>query len=304
MKKIIVILSILGIVFILFMFIVSDYLFNFALNPKKDKSLIFTQSEKIKKNYDFFDNFEEKEEIFINNSENLKLKGYIFEHKDKKTDKWVIAVHGFSSSPRRLSEVVSNIYNMGYNILTPVLQAHEGSEGKYYTMGGKDSSDLVIWCNTIIKEKKAKKIVLYGESMGAATVMLSLSKGLPDEVVAFIEDCGYYSLEQMYKYELKNLFKLPSFPLIQFQDIYMKFKTGVGVYEIDATKGLKNTKLPAFLIHGTKDKFVPYENVNVIYDMIQSEKEILTPEADHAGSYKAIPKEYFQKIEKFLNKYL
>lgn len=60
------------------------------------------------------------------------------------------------------------------------------------------------------------KIILYGESMGAATVMMASGEALPDNVVAVVEDCGYISAYEMLKNQLQERFSLPEFPFFQW----------------------------------------------------------------------------------------
>ena len=45
------------------------------------------------------------------------------------------------------------------------------SEGDYISLGQEEAYDLGIIVDHIVEEKKASKIILWGESMGAATVI-------------------------------------------------------------------------------------------------------------------------------------
>ena len=57
-------------------------------------------------------------------------------------------------------------------------------------------------------------MVVHGVSMGAATTMMVSGEELPPYVKCFVEDCGYTSVWDEFKGELKNQFGLPAFPLL------------------------------------------------------------------------------------------
>ena len=58
------------------------------------------------------------------------------------------------------------------------------------------------------------KIVLYGISMGAATVMQASGLPLPESVVGIVEDCGFTSAYEEFRHMLKSMAHLPGFPLL------------------------------------------------------------------------------------------
>ena len=68
----------------------------------------------------------------------------------------------------------------------------------------------------MISADKNAEIVLYGVSMGGATVMMASGEDLPGNVKAIIEDCGYSSVWDEFSYQLQALFNLPEFPLCSF----------------------------------------------------------------------------------------
>lgn len=62
--------------------------------------------------------------------------------------------------------------------------------------------------------------------MGAATVMMTSGEKLPDNVKAFVEDCGYSSVKGELGYQLKEMFNLPAFPLIPVTSLVTKVRAG------------------------------------------------------------------------------
>ena len=94
---------------------------------------------------------------------------------DEPSDVWVIVIHGYTGSPRRMGSFGKRFHEMGYNCLFPYLCGHGASESNYVAMGWNDRIDIKAWIDYIINENANAKIVLFGLSMGAATVMMTRS---------------------------------------------------------------------------------------------------------------------------------
>ncbi|MGX7112775.1 alpha/beta hydrolase [Gemella cuniculi] len=284
--------------------LVGNYFYNFALNPKVDKSAIVNQDsdgEKEDKKVleSWFEN--NKEEVTMDSVTKNKLVGYKFEN--SQSDKWIVVVHGYTSSAKKMVNYIKKFHDMGYNVFAPDLIAHGKSEGKFISMGGYDSDDLVNWVKKISSENNNADTLLFGISMGAATVMNSLNKDLPSNIKAFIEDSGYVNLKQEFTYQLKKLFNLPSFPVIPAANTVTKLRAGYLFGDVNATDGLKNTKLPALVLHGEDDGFVPVEYGKEAYELINSSKELHTfPGAKHVQAERKYREEYWKIITEFLNK--
>lgn len=283
----------------------GNYFYNFALNPKVDKSAIVNQDsdgnkEDVEALNKWFD--ETKEETQMQSVTNNKLVGYKFVNPNAK--KWIFVVHGYTSDAKKMAKYIKQFYDRGYSVFAPDLIAHGQSEGDFISMGGYDSDDLANWVKKISSENNNADTLLFGISMGAATVMNTVGKDLPSNVKAFIEDSGYVNLKQEFTYQLKKLFGLPSFPVIPAANTMTKLRAGYFFGDVDATNALKNTKLPALVLHGEDDGFVPIEHGKEAYELIGSVKEFHSfPGAKHVQAERKYREQYWQIIEDFLQKY-
>ena len=208
--------------------VAGNFLFDLALNPNSSKALIF--------NNDYDEEFEEKKkenekwlnenakEVFIKNKK-IKLQGFEVKN-NKESNIWVIAVHGYVNSAISMVPSCKQFLRFGYNVLMPNLRTHGKSEGKYIGMGWLDRLDLLKWIEYLIKEYGNIKIILYGISMGAATVMMTSGEKLPNNVKVVIEDCGYTSVWEEFSDKLKTLFHLPQFPTLYYANLITKLKAG------------------------------------------------------------------------------
>ena len=196
----------------------GNYLYNLGINPKHPKDLIFksnTDEETKQSETSGVSTIDSKtwllkysnyEDLFINSKDNLKLHNFLIKNENK-SNKWVIAVHGYTSQGTYMASYAQNFYDMGYNIIIPDLRGHGKSEGTYIGMGWDERFDIIDLINYINDNFKDSQIVLFGVSMGAATVMSTSGEKLPSNVKAIIEDCGYTSTWSQFAYQLKALFK-------------------------------------------------------------------------------------------------
>ncbi|WP_300954452.1 alpha/beta hydrolase, partial [uncultured Clostridium sp.] len=248
--------------------------------------------------------FSRFEDLFIKSKDNLKLHNYLIKNKNT-SDKWVIIIHGYNSKGLYMASYAQNFYNMGYNIIIPDLRGHGKSEGNYIGMGWHERYDILDLANYIANTYNNSQIVLFGVSMGAATVMSASGEILPKNVKSIIEDCGYTSTWNQFSYQLKSLFKLPSFPMMHIASIICKLKSGYFISESSPIKQIKKSITPTLFIHGDKDDFVPFFMLDELYNSSPVEKEkLIINDAAHAKASYVNPKLYWSTIENFLNKYI
>lgn len=303
----IIVLIILILLFIITGFITGNFLFNLALNPKSSKAIIFNNGID-----------EEKELMRIENEKwlsenakdvqifNKKINLYGYEIKPKKDSKiWVIAVHGYTDSSYFMVNSAKMFLNYGYNVLMPDLRAHGKSDGKYIGMGWLDRLDLMLWIDYLIATYGNIKIILYGISMGAATVMMTSGEKLPSNVRMVIEDCGYTSVWEEFAGKLKTLFHMPTFPALYNANIITKIRAGYSLKKASAIKQIKKSKLPMLFIHGDQDKFVPFYMLDKLYEAANYKKEkLVIKNAGHAEAQWVEPEKYWHTVRKFIKKYI
>lgn len=246
------------------------------------------------------------EEIELTSNDGLNLVGYYLPA-DEESDKTVIIAHGYSSNAKQMYSYAKYYHEeLGYNILMPDARGHGQSEGDYIGFGWPERKDYVQWIDYLIDRNGSNsQIVLHGISMGSATVMMTSGEDLPEQVKAVVADCGYTSAKDVLTYQLKRMYNLPSFPIIQSTSLLTKIRAGYSFEEASALEQVKKTDLPILFIHGENDTFVPVEMVYELYEAANGEKELyLVPNAEHGNAYDANPTLYEEKVSDFLTKYI
>ncbi|MEG0772809.1 alpha/beta hydrolase [Clostridium sp.] len=246
------------------------------------------------------------EDITMKSYDNLTLFAkYLKAPKD--TDKIAILVHGYSGKGSGMAFIAQHYHEtLGYNVLMPDLRGHGQSEGNYIGFGWHDRKDLIKWINYVIESHgENSQIILHGISMGAATVLMTSGEELPSNVMCSISDCAYTSAKDILIFQMKKMFKIPSFPLIQVTSLICKLRAGYCFGEASAVKQVEKTKKPILFIHGSEDKFVPTKMVYPLYEASTMEKELfIVPKAGHGYAYWVDKKGYESEMMKFMSRYI
>ena len=262
----------------------------------------FSGTEKEKLNW-LERNSEEKQ---IVSDDGLSLHGYFAENPDGGHN-YAVICHGYSGDGTTMSYYAKRLYNMGMSVLCPDARASGESEGNVRGMGYLEKRDIILWIKEITKADPQAEVLLFGVSMGGATVLFtSGEKDLPSCVKAVISDCAYTNV---YK-QIGNVIRLyipfmPDFPLVYSASLVCKIRAGFSFQRASCVKAVKSSVTPTLFIHGSEDTYVPFYMLDKLYKSAACPKEKLVVEgAAHARSAKKNPELYWSTVEKFVGKYI
>jgi hypothetical protein len=247
---------------------------------------------------------QELEHITIKSHDKIILHGDYLKSKDSRGI--VLCLHGYTGKGHDNCSIAKFFYELGYDCLLIDNRGHGKSEGDYIGFGILDRFDCLEWIKYINKRFNSKKnIILYGVSMGAATILMTAGfKEIPETVKAVISDCAFTSPYDVFSHILKRDYHLPKFPVMNINDMICRKKAGYGFRDYSTIEAVEKTKIPILFIHGKKDDFVPVYMSEQNYKSCNSPKDILLVEnAAHGASYYENPEVYEDKIRNFLKKY-
>ncbi|WP_225420391.1 alpha/beta hydrolase [Lapidilactobacillus bayanensis] len=307
MKKIIIIVAILFVVGSVIELGIGNYFYNYAVS-NHPKSFIAKAKPLQKKdpNYadlNWFKNQAKKVVWSQESADHLALKA---DYIDNHANKTVIIAHGYMGSRQEMGLYARLFKQLGYNLLLPDARGHGASEGDYIGYGWPERKDYQGWIKQIIQKNGTNsKIVLFGVSMGAATVMMTSGEQLPSQVKAVIEDCGYTTAKAELTYQQQEMFpKIPPLVSIPVTSLVTRIRAGYFLGQANAVQALKKSKLPTLFIHGGDDHFVPTAMVKELYaahkQNNQHDQLLIVKGADHAESITKDKTGYYRTVTKFL----
>ncbi|MDO5334746.1 MAG: alpha/beta hydrolase [Coriobacteriia bacterium] len=217
---------------------------------------------------------------------------------------YAICLHGYTNDPQSMALYVKRFYDRGMTVLAPAARAHAGSGGDYIGMGWPERLDVVKWIEAIVSRDPEARILVFGESMGAATAMNVAGEELPSQVKCIIEDCGYTSVWDEFSVQLADVFGLPSFPLLDVANVVCNLRAGYDFHAASSLEQLKKAEVPMLFIHGDADTFVPYSMLDQNFDACASKvkQKLVVEGAAHARSAQVDPELYWNTVDKFLDK--
>ena len=240
--------------------------------------------------------------VSITSYDGLKLRGKYFEY--AKGAPIEILFHGYKGSAERdMCGGVHRCFSIGHSALIVDHRASGESEGRVITFGAKESRDCLEWVNFVIKKIDSEaRIILTGISMGAATVMIASSMGLPENVVGVLADCGYTSTEAVVRKVMRDL-RLPDGLLYPLARLGARIFGGFDTDEVSPIKSMAKCRLPIIFFHGDADGFVPCYMSEENYKACASERKrlVITKGADHGLCFPVDGENYLCELRDFFS---
>ena len=196
----------------------------------------------------------------------------------------------------------------GFTVLTPSQRAQDLSEGRYVGMGWLERNDLLDWIRLIVDSDDQARILLFGGSMGATTVMMTTgTPELPRNVIAAIAESGYTSARMEFIDSARGMFHMPKLlasACVDAAGLICKRRAGYDFTEASCIPSLRHTVIPMLFIHGGKDRMVSPRFLDMNYNACSSidRERLLVPDADHMESSAVDPKRYWDTVYGFIRR--
>lgn len=285
-------------------------------NKKQSKKKWFQLSH-IKVNHPRYENEKEYEEgkewcrqqnmqdCYIQSRDGLRLHGYYLPAKNAK--RFVLLCHGYKGSGfGDFANTARFLHENNCNLLFIDQRCCGASQGEYITFGAMEQYDVQKWAYYIALRNKDKlPIYLYGESMGAASVLMASGHRLPKEVKGLISDCGFRSMGAQVRDMAANWFHLNHIGSLLFRlNFFCNTFAGFRMDEADTTEAMKRNRRPILFFHGSRDTYVDPKNTRYNYFLCRAPKElVMIPGARHLCSAYVEPELYREKMLNFFARY-
>lgn len=243
---------------------------------------------------------------YITSEDGLTLHGHFAEN-PRSDGKYAVICHGYSGKATAMTRYAKAIYDMGFSVLCPNSRAHGKSQGTVTGMGYLEKRDVIMWISSILETDPDAEILLFGVSMGAATMLFASGEAdLPANVKAVVSDCAFTRVYEEFGNVIRGYVPfLPDFPIVDSASVVCEIRGGYSFRDASCIEAVKRSSVPTLFIHGSADTFVPFYMLDILYENALCEKEKLVIDgAGHADAMEANPGLYWSTVENFINKYI
>lgn len=246
----------------------------------------------------------EFEDVYITSFDGLRLHGRYYHVKDGAPVN--IGFHGYRATALRDFCVGANeSLKRGHNLLLIDQRGQGKSQGRTITMGVKEHRDVLSWAKYASERfSEDTKIIIYGVSMGAASVIMSTALDLPKNVTGVIADCPYNSPKDIILNVCDKDMGIN--PKLAYPFVWLAAKI-FGRFDINAVscaQAVKSAKIPIIILHGEEDLYVPCE---MSEEILNANPKLVTrytfPRAGHGISFFADKERYRELTEAFFEKH-
>lgn len=291
-----------------------EYVVKYKKSDKKKKSRVQLHHRKINhprhkfaKRYEAGRQWCEEQDMkdcYIRSFDDLLLHARYLPTENAK--RFVILCHGYKGNGfSDFAYMAKYLHEHECNLLIIDERCCGESEGEYITFGAKEKKDIQRWAFFVDRNNKGRlPIYLYGESMGAASVIMSSGELLPASVRGIIADCGFRSMKGQLRDMAINWFHFHgSQGLLYVVDLYCRLFGGFRMKDADTKDALRRNQRPILFFHGEKDTFVSPVNTKFNYAICRGPKELmLVKGARHMCSPYMQSEKYRKKIMEFFEK--
>ena len=198
-------------------------------------------------------------------SDGFKLYGEYF---DFGSDRCVIIL------PGRCESLIYSYYfaepyeKAGFNILAVDTRCHGKSEGKYNTIGVKESHDVLKWAELVHDKFSNKEVYIHGICIGTSSGIFAMTnKNCPDYLKGLVTEGCFVSFRETFKRHMMADNR-PLFPVLDMVMLLINKHTGTNVYKDKPIRAIKhiNHNARILFLYGKKDIFSIPEKSQKLFD--------------------------------------
>lgn len=238
---------------------------------------------------------QEFENVYLQSHE--KIEGWLIKKEEHKGI--VILYHGYSGSKSGNINYGEKFNEFGYSTFLIDFMGSGGSSGNQTTIGYKEARDVKESFEYIKSNYPNDKIILFGSSMGAVSIMKSIQDYdiKPDKIIL---ECPFGSMRTTVQKRFEAM-NVPSFILADLLLFYGGIQNNFNPYNHNPVEYAKSIDEDCLLLYGKNDVRVTQDEINSVFKNLKGSKNLkIFLESGHENYLVNNDKEWKNSILSFL----
>jgi fermentation-respiration switch protein FrsA (DUF1100 family) len=218
------------------------------------------------------------------------------------SDRTMLVCHGVGANRDDLIRFYRFIQGLGFHILSWDWRGHGLSDWSPVTFGHREKVDVrtaLDWLRAT-HGGESKWVAAFAISMGAS-IVLQAAPQCP-EIRAFVLDSPFASIRTMLPSRFSMIPGPLRVPVCFLAAFYARLLMGVSVDDVAPIATVASlSPRPIFMVHGTADKVIPYEETQRLSAAALEPKEVwIVPGGEHVNVLHSHTEEYRRRVTAFV----
>ncbi len=211
----------------------------------------------------------------------------------------IICFHGYGGEKSGTLPEAGVFASLGFPLLLVDFRGSGGSSEAYTTIGFLEAEDVAAAVQYARRELLHSRIILYGQSMGAAAILRAINAGgvKPDAVI--LEAVFDRMLTTVrHRFELMNV---PSFPGAELLVLWGGWQFRFNGFAHNPIRYAASVRCPILFLHGGADPRARIDEAREVFAAVPGSKQFHEfPDARHEATVLRYPAEWRAVVSRFL----
>jgi len=235
--------------------------------------------------------------VKFQSKDGTELSGW-FIFSDKKTKGTIIHFHGNAQNMSAHLPFAWWLPNYGFNLFTFDYRGYGNSKGYPSREGVYQDSIAALKYVLSRKDIDKTRIGAFGQSLGGANLLAMMKEPVAANIKAILIDSSFYSYREIVRDKIKLI------PLIKYINKPFSYLLVTNQRSPEFSIPFPHST-PAMIIHGTKDRTIPYRHGIWIYKHLNEPKEMISiKNGYHLSAFSVKDHRFRQAAANFFLQYL
>jgi pimeloyl-ACP methyl ester carboxylesterase len=215
----------------------------------------------------------------------------------------VILFHSYGGEKSGTLPEARAFLELGFSVLLVDFRGSGDSSESYTTIGFDEGEDVAAAVRYAREHLPQAKVILYGESMGAAAILRAVHDcGVKPD--AIILEAVFDKLLNTVRHRFE-LMGVPSFPSAELLVFWGGWQAGFNGFHHNPVQYAAAVRCPILFLHGAADPRARLEDGRRVFDAVPGRKTFKEfPRIGHEASVVRFPEEWKQAVNQFLGEAL